>query len=377
MIRESPVRRPFAPARFGEAIEAMAPDRRVFLDRRWVDPERWRALWTVLENPDRWENLVRRYDLDGCLLPAPELDRRWVGLHDRLWRDPRWALVYFDHRAFLYVDAGRVDSTWVARRAYRLYHTMTFQRTRFPPERWERLREELERATTEDSSGLIVWIDRGTVCEWLERWDEAIEAFERARRIEPDNPYTWYRLALAAMRAERWELAERRLRHLVAMDSTVPFGPFYLGEALRHRGRLGGADSAYAMAARIDPNFAAAYVEEFRMWAAESLWNRALAVAKRFHRARPYDYRSSAFLARAHLALSRFEEAREEARRAVRLDPGNPQLHLLMGDVFRAVGERDSAIASWRRALELDSDLEAARDRLREVGAAPRVERGP
>jgi cytochrome c-type biogenesis protein CcmH/NrfG len=47
----------------------------------------------------------------------------------------------------------------------------------------------------------------------------------------------------------------------------------------------------------------------------------------------------------------------------------------MLGEVRRQRGERDKAIAAYRRALELDPQNPEARRRLTELGALPAIQR--
>ncbi len=53
------------------------------------------------------------------------------------------------------------------------------------------------------------------------------------------------------------------------------------------------------------------------------------------------------------------------------MNPKRPQVHLDLGDAYRAQNDLPNAAASYREALEIDPGLDAAKDRLAAVGAGP------
>ena len=110
-----------------------------------------------------------------------------------------------------------------------------------------------------------------------------------------------------------------------------------------------------------DPNFSEAYsnlARAFRhlgthgdytalMKKAEEMGRKAIATC-------PESADAHAAMGSVHVALDRFEAAREEVETAVHLNPNLSDAHALLGEINGAFGRLDEAIASQRKAYALD-----------------------
>src|SRR5581483_6359594 len=83
-------------------------------------------------------------------------------------------------------------------------------------------------------------------------------------------------------------------------------------------------------------------------------------------------------LAWSRWRAERYDEAAEAAREALWRDPALPYPHYLLGWIAQHRDDRESAIAHFRRYLELDpKDVEGATLALSNLGAAPAPETAP
>jgi DNA-binding response OmpR family regulator len=76
------------------------------------------------------------------------------------------------------------------------------------------------------------------------------------------------------------------------------------------------------------------------------------------------DYSTLIELAKRHIADRKFEAARESVRRAIALDPGQPEAYNLLGALFEAGGDRLEAQKFYRAALDIDPTYKPARSNL-------------
>jgi len=80
-------------------------------------------------------------------------------------------------------------------------------------------------------------------------------------------------------------------------------------------------------------------------------------------------------LARRLSAGGKTAEAAALLEMNAEFNPQSVSIPLMLGEVRRQRGERDKAIAAYRRALELDPQNPEARRRLTELGAPPAIQR--
>ena len=59
--------------------------------------------------------------------------------------------------------------------------------------------------------------------------------------------------------------------------------------------------------------------------------------------------------------LEKYQEAWDDLQVAVKFIPGNPEVHLVMGDLNQIGNELDQAVRSYEKALSLDPDMKEAR----------------
>jgi hypothetical protein len=110
----------------------MGPDYRVFDDGRYMFIDLLAQTQEALRGPAQMEALAARYDLDGFLIQnygnmlptrrvekdgtSKEIPRPW---HAQFFPRERWALVYWDDQALLFVDRAKVPPAWLAAHEYR------------------------------------------------------------------------------------------------------------------------------------------------------------------------------------------------------------------------------------------------------------------
>ncbi|MFA6004824.1 MAG: hypothetical protein WC881_12255, partial [Elusimicrobiota bacterium] len=110
----------------------LRPWYRMFFDGRYLFHDLLAANGAAVKDPALWHGFMRQHGLDGALmldlalmLPAQKRypDGR-VKDFPRPWYfffmpRERWALVYWDEQALLFVDRGRVPPDWLRRHEYR------------------------------------------------------------------------------------------------------------------------------------------------------------------------------------------------------------------------------------------------------------------
>lgn len=181
----------------------------------------------------------------------------------------------------------------------------------------------------------------------LLRWDAAEQAFLTARQLESESEY-FRRGQLAAMAANA-ALAENR------------------GEDALASLALAAADAAAAgdngLRALVETDRARAMVSQGKEAEAEAV----LAEARALDAQSPLTWLLSATLARR---LGKLDEAQGFIEIAAALSPNYAETALEAGVIAMLQGRQDAAQASWRSAVELDSDsvtADIARDYLAQL----------
>lgn len=82
----------------------------------------------------------------------------------------------------------------------------------------------------------------------------------------------------------------------------------------------------------------------------------------------PLNVTAAAGLSRCLLVQGRVQPALHWAQRAVGIDPKNPELYVMLGDVQEKAGEADAARESWKRAYEIDPNNYHAASRMLRAG---------
>jgi tetratricopeptide (TPR) repeat protein len=201
----------------------------------------------------------------------------------------------------------------------------------------------------------------------LDHSDSARAAFELSRkhgnRLETD-----YQTAIAYSALERYRQALPYYQKLHPKKcKNVPF-LFGYGSALERSGDYPAAVQVFRQLLKRDPGHASALNYLGYMFAerGENLAEAESLIAKAIQAEpdNPYFIDSMGWV---FFMSGRFEQARSELERAVSLMPDDATLREHLGDAYRALGQRDAALAQWRKALEIEpgkKDLEGKIDAL-------------
>jgi len=372
-IRQEKIgRRPYETIGFGSfLLWHLYPDRQSFIDGRNYAPDVYEDFMECQSSPDGFEKITKKYALDCFILPVPEkCDKGAVNLHNFLIRSPGWSVVYMDHIAYVYEKADAAPADWFASNAYKYYHTMTFANARFDSSEVPLLLEEIRRTVKNDPSFLTPWLDLGNAYMTLGEPDKALEAFRRAVQLRPQEPLLWYKAGGAAMKQGDFEEAVRYFEELVRLSPDQALSYFYLATALEKAGRIEEALAKYRESLAMDRNLAASYVRAFEALAERGEWTEAGRIAKAFHDARPYDFRSSYQLALSFYNRGKLREALTSAKEAAGLADDRAEVHALLAEIYFDTASYRDARLEAERALSLDGDNEKARSVLDALDSA-------
>jgi Tfp pilus assembly protein PilF/arylsulfatase A-like enzyme len=265
--------------------------------------------------------------------------------------------------------------------------------------------EEFKRVVAVDPDYAEAHNNIGIILKDRGRKDEAVAAFRRAIQADPDFSGSYSNLALVledsgqfkeaeaqfrnalrrdpgnvAVRTnfggllylmERYDEARQELERATALDPAYASAWNNLGAALGRLGRVDQEIAAYRKAAELDPGYAdvhhnlgLALIKSGSAEAGEAEIRRALAIDPAFVPA----YLN---LARRLVELSRDSEAIDLLVEGTKKAPSNPDLPVLMGEIYLKLGRTSEAIASFEEALRLKPDQADLRQRLQSLRSAP------
>ena len=160
--------------------------------------------------------------------------------------------------------------------------------------------------------------------------DAADEEFDKALTLEPQNALAHvgkamvniYRLQSSSTTVQKaresmLKEAESQAREALTIDSELPEGHFYLGQALREQNRLDEAAQEFRTAMQAEPNYSEAY----------------------------------SALGMVRLTQNSPVEAQANFKRAVEINSGNSTAHYGLGKVYLQQGSLDNAIHELNTAL--------------------------
>ena len=249
--------------------------------------------------------------------------------------------------------------------------------------------KELTKAT--EDGGAPAWVELGKLEERLGRLDEAGEAYKQAQQTatpayRPDatallanftlrtgkasdalalaniavdareTATTLAARARAQVRSQDGPGALETADKAVGLDASNAMAQLARGEALFTLGRNADAEAALKKAVQLAPDSALAHSRLARVLIALGRPAEAVAAARKATELDESFGEGFAILGGALLAenLNNWGNAIAQAQQGAFLDPQNPIVQTIVGQVFEANGQGDQAASAYRRALDTD-----------------------
>jgi tetratricopeptide (TPR) repeat protein len=189
----------------------------------------------------------------------------------------------------------------------------------------------------------------------------AVEAMTRLQRLRPNDPGANFNLGSALLQIGRAKDAVSALRRAVLLKPNFAEAQYSLGVALAQLGDHDGAIEAYANALRSEPEHTAALIKICDEHMVHGDWSAALDVAETTVRRFP-EQANAHYVKGGLLALmGRLDRAEEATREALRLDPAHAGAFGNLGVIAAAKQDHAKAVSEFRRALELNPDMQEVR----------------
>lgn len=188
--------------------------------------------------------------------------------------------------------------------------------------------------TQKDSLFIDGWLNLGLAYREMDSLDQAIEVFRHGYRLcqkSEDKTRMLFALGSALERNNQFENAVTAFKDLIAIDSNFAPALNYLGYMFADRGeQLPYALQLISRALTISPDNGA-YVDSYA-------W--------------------------VNFKLGKTELALEELKKAVNLIPDDPIVYEHLGDVYRALGNREEAERCYQQVLKMNPDNAAVKEKL-------------
>jgi tetratricopeptide (TPR) repeat protein len=234
--------------------------------------------------------------------------------------------------------------------------------------------------TTPSSSDLSGEIGRVQGNESCNTWTESSihsPTVSAKRLAVPGKATSEFQKGCSAFKAKKFLEAEDHLRRAVDLYQDYSAAWVVLGQVLDEQKKQDDAHVACWKAREVDPTYVAAYLCLADFAANDSDWNQVLDLANRAlsidPTGNPYAFY---YAAAAGLHLKQVAQAEVYSQAALKLDEWHhmPQLHLLLAQVYDAMGNAQGAIAQLREFLRVapnSKDAAAAKTLLADVEARP------
>ena len=183
------------------------------------------------------------------------------------------------------------------------------------------------------------------------------EAERLARRVldaVPEQPDALHLLATVARESDRADLAIDLYQRLLRRHPAIPIAQNNLGNMFQERGEWQRAIACYEAALACDRRYGSAYLNLGRALANVNDLIRAEFCLRQAAALTPDDAQVRSALARVLVEQGKNDEAIEEARCSIELEPGSTDHRNDAGVVHRTVGDFDTACEHFRSALALD-----------------------
>jgi tetratricopeptide (TPR) repeat protein len=207
------------------------------------------------------------------------------------------------------------------------------------------------RAVAVVASALIV-VMAGLAWKQTGYWKDGITLYGRAVAVAPEDSFGHFKLGVALADRGEFDGAIERFRQAIRLQPYDMRSRFNLGLALFKQGKVDAAISQYTEALEIYPAFDMARQQlKIALAFKRSLEDKAvLGGPEATHMARGFELERQ----------GKFEQAVQEYRKILALDPRHLQAHQHLGTVLHRLGQMDKAIVHYKEVLQASPNLAGA-----------------
>ncbi len=189
------------------------------------------------------------------------------------------------------------------------------------------------------------------------RWKEAARKYRESLRIEPDYFKSRNNLGSAYLNLTRYQEALQEYQTALRLNPDHPHVTFNIGITLANLGRWQESVRAYQKVLLLKPDYAKARNQLGIAYAALGRWEESILEYQKYLRTirKNSDVSFHVFLnmAKGYARLTRWQEASESLKQALRIKPDDVNSRNNLGIVYDALGLHDEAVTEYQKVVLL------------------------
>jgi len=193
----------------------------------------------------------------------------------------------------------------------------------------------------------------GNACFELGETGKAITAYERCLRHDPSYPYIYLRYGRLLAETGEIEQAESAFRRALSLDEEFSEASVDLAELLLGQGRTDEGLGVLERALLNDPTDTEALLQLATMYQEAGRLEPAIALLERMRDDRALTREAEVVLGRLYFDTKRFAEAFEVFSTLFERESPSDQIARILGELSIKLGDTESALAYYRRAVEI------------------------
>lgn len=187
----------------------------------------------------------------------------------------------------------------------------------------------------------------------------------------PKDAKKAYEKGLSAMKKSKWENAQKEFEKAVAAHPTYAAAWYELGVAHQQQQRPDEARKAFAQALQADPKYVKPYLNLALLASSEKKWDEVEKNTGTLIRLNPVDFpQAYMWNSIANLNLRNPDAAEKSAREALKISPGLPKLHHILGLALANKGDFNGAareVSTYVQLAPQANDIELVKKQLAEI----------
>jgi tetratricopeptide (TPR) repeat protein len=192
-----------------------------------AEEDRQAEAFQAAKDPAAWQQFLDRHRIDVALI-----DVKYEEPSPEFFPPSRWALVFFDDVAAVFVRRGEGNADLVAQHEYRVVHPSLFfgasgsgSGASVDVARRDIALRELERAVAWSPESFLVRLIRAYYLNAVPGNEaQALEEFDRVRRLNPEVDAVWFQKGLLQVTLGNYNEAHRELSEYVRRQNADPLG---------------------------------------------------------------------------------------------------------------------------------------------------------